>query len=66
MAALPDILEDASNEIPPMMRHDPTKLRGVGPLVATAFVAEVGDPRAFRNGRQVCAWLGTSTAFQWW
>jgi transposase len=92
MAALPDILEDASNQIPPMMRalaaeqrerlleldgriadasqrieqlarsnaviRDLTKLRGVGPLVATAFVADVGDPRAFRNGRQVGAWLG--------
>jgi len=92
MTALPDILEDASNGIPPMMRelaaeqrqrlleldvqvseasrrieqlartneliHGLTKLRGVGPLVATAFVADVGDPHAFRNGRQVGAWLG--------
>lgn len=32
--------------------------RGVGPLTASAFVAELGDPRAFRNGRQVGAWLG--------
>lgn len=32
--------------------------RGVGPLIASAFAAEVGDPRAFKNGRQVAAWLG--------
>lgn len=32
--------------------------RGVGPLIATAFAAEVGDPGVFRNGRQVSAWLG--------
>jgi transposase len=31
---------------------------GVGPLIATAFVAAVGDPRTFKNGRQVGAWLG--------
>jgi transposase len=33
-------------------------LPGVGPLISTAFVAEVGNPNAFRNGRQVAAWLG--------
>lgn len=31
---------------------------GVGPLTATAFVAAVGDPSHFKNGRQVAAWLG--------
>jgi transposase len=34
------------------------KLPGVGPLISTAFVAEIGDPRTFRNERQVAAWLG--------
>jgi transposase len=34
------------------------KLPGVGPLISTAFVAEVGSPQAFKNGRQVAAWLG--------
>jgi transposase len=92
MAALPDILEDAENQIPPMMRtltaeqrewlmqlddhiagatkrieqlaradetaQRLTMLRGVGPLVATAFIADVGNPQVFRNGRQVGAWLG--------
>lgn len=31
---------------------------GVGPLVATALVAAVGDLGAFRNGREFSAWLG--------
>ena len=91
-AQFPGILEDAKNELPPMLRSafaqqnqwlralderidhitkellaiarsSPVcktleKLPGVGPLITTAFVAEVGDPRAFRNGRQVAAWLG--------
>lgn len=32
--------------------------RGIGPLIASAFAAEVGDPGVFHNGRQVSAWLG--------
>jgi len=32
--------------------------RGVGPLIASAFTAELCDPHAFHNGRQVAAWLG--------
>lgn len=31
---------------------------GVGPLTATAMTAAVGDARAFKNGRQLSAWLG--------
>ncbi len=31
---------------------------GIGPLTATALVAAVGDPSAFRNGRELAAWLG--------
>ena len=90
--ALPLILEDAENAIPPLVRselaqqahrlreldaevarmsariealavaHEPCRRlmqrRGVGPLIASAFVAEIGDPTAFHNGRQVAAWLG--------
>jgi transposase len=90
--ALPDLLEDASNNLPPLFReelnlqaqrlgelhaeverltgcieqsartdqrsHALTQRRGVGPLIASAFAAEIGDPRAFKNGRQVAAWLG--------
>ena len=89
---LPEVLEDAGNELPPMgrallrdlgaeLRHldgrvkrfeeqirliadaDPACRRlldipGVGPLTATALVAAVGDASAFRNGRELAAWLG--------
>jgi transposase len=90
--ALPELLEDADNSLPPLLRaelnlqaqrlreldlevqrltvrieqqaraderaHALMERRGVGPLIASAFAAELGDPRAFKNGRQVSAWLG--------
>src|SRR5882762_7362436 len=31
---------------------------GVGPMLATALVASVADPRAFRSGRNFSAWIG--------
>ena len=31
---------------------------GVGPALATALVATVADPRAFRSGRNFSAWIG--------
>ena len=31
---------------------------GIGPLTASALVASVGDAKAFKNGRQLAAWLG--------
>ena len=34
------------------------KLQGVGPLIASAIVATIGDAKAFKNGREVSAWLG--------
>jgi transposase len=34
------------------------KVEGIGPVVATAIVAAVGDGSAFRNARQLSAWLG--------
>ena len=33
-------------------------LPGVGPALATALVASVGDPKAFRSGRHFSAWIG--------
>lgn len=91
--ALPELLEDAHNALPPLLREElglhrqqlreldaqvkrlserierhhlrideRARLlmarRGVGPLIASAFAAEIGDPHAFKNGRQVAAWLG--------
>lgn len=34
------------------------KIEGVGPITATAIIASVSNPQAFRNGRQFSAWLG--------
>lgn len=34
------------------------EVRGVGPLIATAVLAGVGDAKDFKNGRQFAAWLG--------
>ena len=48
-------------------RHNPASRRiaaisGVGVLSATAAVAAMGDPAAFRSGREFAAWLGPGTA----
>jgi transposase len=34
------------------------EIEGIGPITATAMVATVGDPSAFRCGREMAAWLG--------
>jgi len=34
------------------------KIPGIGPLTASALVASIGNARAFKNGRQLAAWLG--------
>ena len=34
------------------------KIPGVGPIIASAIVATIGDAKAFKNGREVSAWLG--------
>jgi transposase len=34
------------------------QIPGIGPLVATALVAEVGDWKAFSSGRNLAAWIG--------
>ena len=31
---------------------------GIGPVLATALVASVADPKAFRSGRNFSAWIG--------
>jgi transposase len=31
---------------------------GVGPMLATALVASIADPQAFRSGRNFSAWIG--------
>jgi transposase len=34
------------------------EIPGVGPLIATALVASIPDPHAFRSGRDLSAWIG--------
>jgi transposase len=34
------------------------EIPGIGPIVATALVAEIGDWSAFRSGRSLAAWIG--------
>jgi len=34
------------------------EIPGVGPIVATALVAEIGDWKEFRSGRNLAAWIG--------
>ena len=46
-----------------VFRHDErcqrlAKIAGVGPLVATAVVAALGNTQEFKSGRQLSAWLG--------
>ena len=50
-------------QIVAIARSEPTamrlqQLRGVGPMIATALVAAIGDARQFANGRQLAASLG--------
>ena len=34
------------------------QIPGIGPALATALVASVPDPKAFRSGRNFSAWIG--------
>jgi transposase len=43
-----------SNETSKRLHYIP----GVGPLLATALVASVADPKTFRSGRHFSAWIG--------
>jgi transposase len=35
-----------------------TEIPGIGPIVATALVAEIGDWKTFSSGRSLAAWIG--------
>jgi transposase len=34
------------------------EIPGVGPLLASALVATIADPKAFKSGRNLAAWIG--------
>jgi transposase len=43
-----------SSEVSRRLNHIP----GVGPLLATALVASIADPKGFQSGRDFSAWIG--------
>ena len=56
IAKLDQEIKEIANSDPVAVRLQ--QLRGVGPLVATALIAAVGDGRQFAKGRQMAAALG--------
>lgn len=63
LAALEQQLKQATRELERLAGQDPLcrrfmRERGVGPLSASAYVATLGDPGRYRNGRQAAASLG--------
>ena len=63
LVAIDEQVAKCEQRINQWFKRDPTCQRlaqgdGMGPLTATAFVAAVANPAAFKNGRQVRAWVG--------
>ncbi|UTA53180.1 IS110 family transposase [Lysobacter soli] len=61
--AVDERVAELDTDIAAIAQNDPDarrlqQLRGVGPMIATALVAAVGDARQFANGRQLSASLG--------
>jgi transposase len=63
LRALDDRMTELDREIVVIAQNDPVakrlqQLRGVGPIIATALVAAVGNGEQFANGRQMSAAFG--------
>ena len=63
LLALDQRMTELAREIAMIAKADPVAkrlqlLRGVGPMIATALVATVGDANQFANGRQMAAAIG--------
>lgn len=63
LRTLDERLKQYTKRVEQQAKADPTarhlmKLRGIGPLTASALSADVADARVFRNGRQLSAYLG--------
>lgn len=56
ISALDQTIVDMAHADPDARRLQ--QLRGVGPVIATALIATVGDARQYANGRQMAASLG--------
>jgi transposase len=67
MVLLDERVAELEREIAVMAQTDSAavrlqQLRGVGPMIATALVAAIGDARQYTNGRQLAASLGLTPA----
>ena len=63
LRSLDDRIQVLSKRITPHVKQDPVanrlmELRGVGPLIASALVAAIGDGKQFSKGRDFAASLG--------
>ncbi|MDQ9169387.1 IS110 family transposase [Oxalobacteraceae bacterium R-40] len=63
LLGLDERIKELDREIALIAQTDPVakrlqQLRGVGPIIATAIVANVGDAKQFANGRQMAASIG--------
>ncbi len=63
LIALDERIAELDREIEEIAKSEPAakrlmQLRGVGPIIATAMLATVGDARQFSNGRQMSASIG--------
>ena len=63
LRGLDERVNELDSEITAIATSEPAalrlqQLRGVGPMIATALVVALGDPRQFANGRQFAASLG--------
>jgi len=63
LQTLDERIEELDREIEQIARQDPMamrlqKVRGIGPLTATALLATVGDASQFSNGRDMAASFG--------
>jgi transposase len=56
IAGLDGDIREVANTDPVAVRLQ--QLRGVGPLIATALIATVGNGEQFTKGRQMAAWIG--------
>ena len=56
-------LEALGAELASYAQNDPRgqllqSIPGIGPVIATALIAGIGDARSFRRGRDLAAWMG--------
>ena len=63
LRALDERVSELDGEISAIAASEPAavrlqQLRGVGPMIATALIAAIGDASQFANGRQLAASLG--------